>query len=79
MGCDFSGPIGWFGTGLGLITDIAFTALVIFGVIWAFKQLSRNGEGFRSNKPNALELLKQRYAKGELSSEEYQHMKTELE
>ncbi|WP_312203582.1 SHOCT domain-containing protein [Anaerospora hongkongensis] len=77
MGCDFGGPVGWFG-GFGLITDIAFTALVIFGAIWAFKQLSRKGEGF-SNKPNALELLKQRYAKGELSSEDYQRMKLELE
>ncbi|HWR42824.1 SHOCT domain-containing protein [Sporomusa sp.] len=78
MGCDFGGTVGWFGIGLGLITDIAFIALVIFGVVWALKHLSRHGEGFSSNKPTALELLKQRYAKGELSREEYQRMKTEL-
>jgi putative membrane protein len=78
MGCDFGGPVGWFGMGLGLVADIAFTVLIIFGAIWAFKQLFRNGGEFSSNKPNALELLKQRYAKGELSGEEYQRMKTEL-
>lgn len=80
MGCGFfSGTIGWFGMVLGLITNIAFTALVIFGVIWAFKHLFRNGEGFNGDRPNALAILKQRYAKGELSSEDYHRMKAELE
>jgi putative membrane protein len=78
MGYGFSGPFGWLGMGLGIIIHLAFTALVIMAVVWLFKALFRSGS---QNEPrtNALEILKQRYAKGEITTDEYRHMKKELE
>lgn len=79
MGCDFGFSAGWFGMGFGLIANIAFAILAVVGIVWAFKYLSRNGERFSGNSSNALAILQQRYAKGELSGEEYQRMKKEIE
>jgi putative membrane protein len=78
MGYGFSGPLGWLGMGLGMIIHLAFVALVIMAVIWMFKTVFRGG--YQAEKlTGAIEILKQRYAKGEVSSEEYQRMKRELE
>lgn len=66
--------MGWF----GLIFNIAFLALIIYGAIWLFKSASRGDRG-GSGRPTAIEILKERYAKGEISSEDFQRMKKELE
>lgn len=79
MGCDFGLSAGWFGMGFGLIANIAFSILAVVGIVWAFKYLSRSGGGFGGNSSSALAILQQRYAKGELSGEEYQRMKKEIE
>lgn len=77
MGYGFGGPLGWLGMGFGLIVHLAFTALVIMAVIWMFKTVFSGGQ--RSEKQtDALEILKQRYAKGEINDEEYQRIKKEL-
>jgi putative membrane protein len=77
MGYGFGGPFGWLGVGLGIFVHLAFTALVIMAVVWLFKALFRSGS---PNEPrnDALEIVKQRYAKGEITIDEYQHMKKEL-
>ena len=78
MGYGFSGSLGWLGIGFGMIIQLAFVALVIMAAIWMFKAVFRGGN--HAEKPiGAVEMLKQRYAKGEISREEYQHMKKELE
>jgi len=70
--------MGWLGMGLGMIINLAFTALIIMAVIWMFKAVFRGG--CRTNgQTGAVEILKQRYAKGEISQEEYQQIKKELE
>ncbi|GMB01555.1 SHOCT domain-containing protein [Pelosinus sp. IPA-1] len=78
MGYGFSGPFGWLGMGMGIIVHLAFTALIIMAAVWLFKALFRSGS---QNEPrtDALEILKQRYAKGEITTDEYQRMKKELE
>lgn len=78
MGYGFSGPFGWLGMGLGIIVHLAFTVLIIMAAVWLFKALFRSGS---QNEPrtDALEILKQRYAKGEITTDEYQRMKKELE
>ncbi|WP_425059611.1 hypothetical protein SCACP_02030 [Sporomusa carbonis] len=78
MGYGFSGPFGWLGMGFGMIIQLAFTALIIMAAIWMFKAVFRGGHSVE--RPiDAVEILKQRYAKGEISSEEYQRMRKELE
>lgn len=78
MGYGF-GPMMGFGMGwFGLIFNIAFLALIIYGAIWIFKSASLADKG-TSERPTAVEILKERYAKGEISSEDFQRMKKELE
>ena len=58
---------------------IIFWALVIAGGVALFRVLvrgNRNGGTLPTN--SALEILKQRYAKGEISREEFERMKQEL-
>jgi putative membrane protein len=77
MGYGFGGLFAWLGVGLGILVHLAFTALVIMAVVWLFKALFRNGS---PNEPrnDAFEIVRQRYAKGEITIDEYQHMKKEL-
>ena len=58
---------------------IIFWALVIAGGVALFRVLvrgNRNGGTLPTN--SALEILKQRYAKGEISREEFERMKQDL-
>lgn len=74
----FYGGFGGFGMILGMVFHLAFAALVIFALIWLFKK-GANGVLRVSDNVGALETLKIRYAKGEVSSEDYQRMKKDLE
>lgn len=74
----FYGGFGGFGMILGMVFHLAFAALVIFGLIWLFKKGATGGLRVNDNV-GALETLKIRYAKGEVSNEDYQRMKKDLE
>lgn len=69
--------MGWFGG----IFMIVFWILVLVGLVFFIKWLiqstshGRTG-GDRSNR--ALEILKERYARGEIDNTEFQTMKTNL-
>lgn len=78
MGYGFGGPLGWLGMGFGVIIHLAFAALMIMAAIWMFKAVFHGGHG-TERQAGALEILQQRYAKGDITSEEYHHMKKELE
>lgn len=78
MGYGFGGPLGWLGMGFGMIIHLAFAALIIMAAIWMFKAVFRGGHQ-AERQTGAVEILKQRYAKGEITGEEYQRMKKELE
>lgn len=78
MGYGFGGPLGWLGMGFGMIIQLAFAALIIMAAVWVFKAVFRGGHQ-AERQTDAIEILKERYAKGEITSEEYQRMKKELE
>lgn len=78
MGYGFGGSLGWLGMGFGMIINLAFTALIILAVIWMFKAVFRGGHQ-AEGPTGAIEILKKRYAKGEITSEEYRRIKKELE
>lgn len=67
---------GW-GMGFGWLLMIIFWGLVILGVASIFKMVSG-----RSRSPEkgetALDILKKRYAKGEIAKEEFEKMKDDL-
>lgn len=66
------GP-GLFGGG---IISLIFWILVIVGIVLLVKWLAGSHGGKSENKP--LDILKERYAKGEISKEEFEAKKKDL-
>jgi putative membrane protein len=66
--------MGGFGMGFGGILWIAIIALIVF-LVWQYLRQDKN-LGDSQNSP--LEILKQRYAKGEIDKEEYEEKKRDL-
>lgn len=63
-----------FGWGFGLIIWLLLLVGIIIGIKWL---VSSSGNGVHA--PTAMEILKQRYARGEISEEEYRKMKKEIQ
>ena len=76
MGYGFDGPLGWLGLALGVIVHLAFAALVLLSVAWLFQAVFTSKHSSKTR--NSLEILKCRYAKGEIGGDEYQRLKQEL-
>lgn len=73
-GMTMMGPIMWF-------FMLLFWGLVIFGFIYAGRWLFSRGRSETEDHPreSPLDILKDRYARGELSEEEYNRIKKDLE
>lgn len=76
-----SGSFGLLGGIIGLVFNIAILVGIVLLVVWAVKQFSGRGDMTRALNGNgsvpaqsAREILSTRYAKGEISREEYQTM-----
>jgi putative membrane protein len=69
------GTWGW-GMGFGWFFMILFWALVILGIIALVKWLS-GGSGARPK--TALDILQERFARGEIDQQEYQQKRRDLE
>lgn len=66
---------GWFGP----IFVIIFWGLIIWGVVALLRGLSQQKGADATNSKSALEILKERYARGEINKEEYEEKKRDLE
>jgi putative membrane protein len=73
----WNGPLSWLPIALGVVVHVAFAAMMILAVIWLFRSLFSGATQYTGERKAEL-ILKQRYAKGELSVDEYQRMKKEL-
>lgn len=81
-GGPFGGSFGWLGFGLGVIIHLAFAAIVVLAAIWLLRVVVRGGShitGIAGREPDALEIARRRYARGEISAEEFQRLKRDLE
>ena len=63
---------GWFG--FGWIFMLVFWGLVIWGIL----ALVRDDKYRRRDGKNPVDILKERYAKGEINKEEFERMKKDL-
>ena len=64
--------MGWFGGGVMMIV---FWVLFIALIVWIVREVS--GKNARSSS-QALDILKERYAKGEIDKEEFDSKKKDL-
>ncbi|WP_003539921.1 SHOCT domain-containing protein [Desulfotomaculum nigrificans] len=65
--------IGWMGGILMMLIPLAILGLVVYWAVGAGVKNSLKG-----NSSNALDILKERYARSEITTEEYQRLKEEL-
>jgi putative membrane protein len=68
---------GVFGMGGGIFMWL-FWILLIVGIIWAVRSVAACGGDAREPRRSALEILKERYAKGEIDEEEYDRKREKL-
>ncbi|MDX2481460.1 MAG: SHOCT domain-containing protein [Desulfuromusa sp.] len=70
--------MGWF----GMIFMLVFWGLIIAGVVLLIKWLVQNTGSNRSSvaatDSKAMDILKQRYARGEIARDEFESMKKDL-
>ena len=72
-GVFFPGP-------LGMIVTLLFWGLIIALVIWLFQSIfrDRNPKNETPVSNNSLNILSERYARGEITTDEFNQMKTTL-
>ena len=70
------GPVSFFGV-FGMLIMILFWVLVIVVIVALIRWLILQGQG-GGHGNHALDILKERYAKGEISSHEFEKMKQEI-
>ena len=65
-----------FGGGFMILWWIVIIAVVVMVIKWLTSSYGESGGGSRES--NALEILKERYARGEIDEKEFQKRKREL-
>ncbi|BAJ64684.1 SHOCT domain-containing protein [Anaerolinea thermophila] len=79
MFCGFGnfGGFGWIGMILNLVITIGLLVGLILLVVWAVRRLSESGVQSTSSQ-TARDIAQARYARGEISREEYQQIISDL-
>lgn len=67
---------GW-GMGIGMISMVLFWVLVILGIIALLRGIGGTG-GARPPSNTALDVLRERYARGEIDKREFEEKKRDL-
>ncbi|KUO76869.1 MAG: hypothetical protein APF77_21545 [Clostridia bacterium BRH_c25] len=70
---------GMMGYSWGWVMMIGIVTITILGIVALVRYLQQTGKpNYQNVEKNALNILNERYAKGEISEEEYRSKKTEL-
>jgi putative membrane protein len=70
------GGMGLFGGWIGLILNLAIIIGIVFLVVWAVKRFTGGTNSPTAQTPR--EILQTRYARGEITREQYQQMLNDL-
>jgi putative membrane protein len=71
--------IGWFIPLIYLILTITVIIIAVFGIYYLVKRLPEKTYTKIQKLDKSLEILRERYARGEITREEYFRMKKDLE
>ena len=77
MGGFFGGGLGWIGMIFGFIFFILLVIGIIFLIVWLVKRSNNPGVENKTDS-KSLEVLKERYAKGEITKDQFDNMKKDL-
>jgi putative membrane protein len=70
---------GWpFVHGFGWLFMVMLTVLVVMGILALYRGMSR-GSGGQESGDRAQAILRERYARGEITREQFDQMKRDLE
>jgi putative membrane protein len=75
------GPVdnGWWGFGMMLVSFL-FLGLIVVGVVFIARSASGDGRAPRgSNASRALDILDERFARGEIDRQEYEERRSILD
>lgn len=76
-----AGMMGWgLGMGIGWIFPLLFLGVLIVAAVFAVRWLVEQGRPAPGREPgdSALEILKRRYARGEIDHEEFEAKRRDL-
>jgi len=75
MGYGFDGgALMWIWMLGGLLVMVGFVVLIV----WAVAAVSRGGQSREPERPTALDILRERYARGEITQQEFEQAKKTL-
>jgi putative membrane protein len=75
MGYGFVGvALGWIWMLGGLLVMVGFVVLIV----WAVGAVSRRNTNREPERPTALDILRERYARGEITQQEFEQAKKTL-
>jgi putative membrane protein len=72
------GYAGAWGIGM-IILMVVFWGGLIALIVWAVSRFTRNQKAHVSGKQDALDIAKERYAKGEITREQFEQIKRDLQ
>ena len=70
--------MGWGWIGFGVVHMLLFWVLVILGIVALMRALSGGTRDGGERPAHAMEILKARYAKGEITREQFEQMKRDI-
>lgn len=75
------GDYGWgWGMGSGMISVVLFWVLAILGIVILVKWIAAGSGGVeRTQAKTALDILKERYVRGEIERDEFEQKKRDLQ
>ncbi len=74
-----NGGWGWgLAMGVGMLFMLAFWGGIIALIVWGIMKLSRGASSGLGGGKSALDIARERYARGEITKEQFEQLKNDL-